>query len=245
MPDRPSDRDHAYIINTKAAEVLGWSPEEAVGKPFKGGTVTGVTENFHIQSLHKAVEPVSLQLNDSYMGCIILARLAPDQISASLNFIKEELHTIAPASSFNYEFLDDKFDAMYRTDRRFGHIIDVFTIIAMVIAYLGLYGLAAFSAERRVKEIGIRKVVGASVQEIVLLLTRDFTKWVLLANVIAWPVAYYAVTRWLQNFAYRIDLTIVPFLLSGLVALLIAMFTISWQSVRAAQANPVEALRYE
>ena len=245
MPERRSDRDQAYIINTKAVEVLGWTPEEAVGKPFHGGTVIGVTDNFHIQSLHKAVEPISLQLNGSYMGCSILARLAPDHIPASLNFIKEELHKIAPASSFDYEFLDEKFDAMYRTDRRFGHIIDIFTVIAMVIAYLGLYGLAAFSAERRVKEIGIRKVVGASVQEIVLLLTRDFTKWVLLANVIAWPVAYYAVTRWLQNFAYRIDLTLVPFLLSGLMALLIALLTISWQSVRSALANPVEALRYE
>jgi putative ABC transport system permease protein len=120
-----------------------------------------------------------------------------------------------------------------------------FALSAIALSCLGLLGLAIFSAQRRTKEICIRKVVGASVLELIFMVSKDFTKWVLLANLIAWPVAWYAMSKWLQNFAYRIDLTIWPFLLSGLAALAIALITVSWQAVRAATTNPVEALRYE
>jgi len=247
-----SDPDRAFILNQKAAEQLGWSPEEAIGKPFvfdsREGEVIGVVENFHIASLHREIDPVVLQIHDSNSWSsagLLLARLHPDEIPESMNFLKEQIANYAPSVTLNYEFLDDKFDAMYRTEKRLGQVVTLFTFIAILVACLGLYGLAAFAAERRIKEIGIRKVMGATVANIVALLSKDFLKLVLLGFVIAIPIAWYAMNRWLADFAYRIEIGAGVFLLAGTAAVLIALATVSWQSVRAALANPVESLRTE
>jgi putative ABC transport system permease protein len=246
-----SDVQNAYILNKNGVKQMGWTPEQAIGKSFKfpqKGKIVGVVENFHITSLHEALKPVVLMLHESsYFSTngFLLARLKSGQISNSVQSIEREMQKYAPHYSFDYEFLDQKFDAMYRTDQRLGEVIGAFTIIAILIACLGLYGLAMFSAERRTKEIGIRKVLGATVTNIVGLLSKDFLKLVALGFIIAVPIAWYAMNRWLQDFAYKIEIGPGIFLLAGGLALLIALATISWQSIRAALANPVDSLRSE
>jgi len=150
-----------------------------------------------------------------------------------------------PGNPFENFFLDTDFDRQYRADEQVGWIFGIFTLLGLFIACLGLLGLASFTAESRTKEIGIRKVLGASVTGIVLMLSKQFTKWVLLANCFAWPFAYYFMDRWLKNFAYRININIVTFLLSGLLVFAIALLTVCFQSIKAATANPVDSLRYE
>ncbi len=250
--NRGSDVDEAIILNVQMAEMLGWTPEQAIGKPFEVGgkqrEVIGVVENFHISSLHKEIEGVTLTLHDpssTYGGGSILAKLAPDRISQVMDVIEDEVKSFAPNTPFTYEFLDDRFDAMYRTEQRFGKIVALFTCIAIVIACLGLYGLATFSAERRIKEIGIRKVLGASVTNIVSLLSKDFLKLVVLGFLISVPIAWYAMNQWLTDFAYRIEIGVGFFVTAGVAAILIAILTVSWQSVKAAVANPVDSLRSE
>ena len=150
-----------------------------------------------------------------------------------------------PGNPFQYTFVDEKFDEQYRNDQRFATLFSVFTVLAILIACLGLFGLAAFAARQRTKEIGVRKVLGATVSGIVALLSQDVVKLVLLANLMAWPLAYFAMRAWLQNFAYRIDMGWWVFALASGMALLIALITVSTQAIRAALGNPVEALRYE
>lgn len=250
-PDLKTDQEQAVIINKMAARKLGWTPKEAIGKPFNfdiDGKIIGVTENFHIASFKKEIVPVMLQINESSSwarGGNLLARLKPDKIPASMDFIEKQLRQYAPNMTFNYNFLDEKFDSMYRTERRLAEIISLFTFVAIVIACLGLYGLSAFSVERRVKEIGIRKVLGATVTQVVGMLSKDFLKLVILGFTIAIPIAWYSMDRWLQDFAYRIDLGAGVFVLAGMSAVLIAVVTVSWQSLRAALANPVESLQSE
>jgi len=247
----PSDQERAYILNRKAAAELGWSPEDAVGRRFtldNEGEVIGVIENFHIASFHRDIEPVVLQIHESGGWSSpgrLLARLQSDRIPEAMNFLEKEIAVYAPNLSFSYEFLDEKFDAMYRTERRLGQIVSLFTFIAIFVACLGLYGLAAFAAERRIKEIGIRKVMGATVTHIVALLNKDFLKLVLLGFLIAVPLAWYAMNQWLEDFAYRIEIGPGIFLLAGGAAILIALLTVGWQSVKAAVSNPVDSLRSE
>lgn len=243
-----SDDGQAYILNEKGASLLGWTPEEAVGKPFKMGEVIGVTENFHVSSLYEEIGGVVLQLHESpgwYSGGILLAKLSPDRISSALNGIEKTMKSFNSYLPLNYEFLDVRFNAMYRTERRLMKVVQMFTFIAIVITCLGIFGLAAFSAERRVKEIGIRKVLGASVSNIVTLLSKDFMKLAMLGLVIAVPIAWYSMNRWLQDFAYRIEIGPGIFALAGVAAVLIALATVSWQAVQAAVANPAESLRSE
>ena len=146
---------------------------------------------------------------------------------------------------FSYSFFDEEFEKVYFTEQRMGRIFGAFAILAIFIACLGLFGLVAFAAVQRTKEIGIRKVMGASDSKIFLLLSKEFIRWVLLANLIAWPIAYFAMNKWLQNFSYRIHLGISAFLISGGTALLIAYFTVSYQSIKSARSNPIDSIRYE
>jgi putative ABC transport system permease protein len=248
----PSDLAGAFILNKKAVETLGWTPKQAVGKKitFKDlkGKVIGVTQNFHITSLYHPIEPVLLTLSESKtwsVGGMLLAKLSPDHIAKTVASIQKRLKNFAPYSTINYQFLDQKFAAMYRSDRRFGSVIGVFAFIAVFIACMGLGGLAAFAVNRRTKEIGIRKVLGASEASIVRLLSKDFLKLVVIGFVIAVPIGWYGMHRWLQNFAYKITMSWWIFLLAGGIALVIALATVSWQSVRAALANPVDSLRNE
>jgi putative ABC transport system permease protein len=255
-----ADVNNSVIINESASKALGFAKyEDALGTLFNPGyetqnplTIVGVCRDIHFESLHLAVEPLYLAMspewfikNNQRPFLRMSLRLQTNDLSATLGSLKKKYQELFPDQEFEYFFLDEKLNQQYLQDERFGSIFNIFTTFAIFIACLGLLGLAIFNTEQRVKEIGIRKVAGASVMRILILMTKDFTKWVLLANIIAWPVAWYAANKWLENFAYRIDLTIWPFLLSGLLALLIALLTVSWQAIRTATANPVEALRYE
>jgi putative ABC transport system permease protein len=162
-----------------------------------------------------------------------------------LQFLEKRWELLQPAFPFEYSFLDEAFDRQYRFEKKLSQIFTYFTFLAILIACLGLFGLASFSTEKRTKEIGIRKALGASVSEIILMLSKEFTKWVLAANVIAWPIAYFAMKQWLQNFAYRTEIGFSTFILAGVLAFVIALLTVGYQSIKAARANPVEALRYE
>jgi putative ABC transport system permease protein len=245
-----ADATGAFMINETAAKQFGW--DDPLGKTIdwdsgtKKGVVIGVVKDFHTASLHEKIEPLIIQIfpEPMYVGYIV-ARLAPHDIPATLAFIKEKWQAFEPQYPLQYSFLDEDFGRLYRNEERLAQIFSYSSTLAILIACLGLLGLAAFAAEQRTKEIGVRKVLGATVSQIVLLLSRDFAKLVGLAFVVAAPVAYFAMNRWLQNFAYHAEINLGVFLLAGLAALGLACLTVSWQAIKAALANPVEALRYE
>ncbi|MGH7452210.1 MAG: ABC transporter permease, partial [bacterium] len=204
----------------------------------------GIVQDFHFASLHEKIEPAVFHIWPQRYSCFAVKMRVAD-ISEATAFLRSTWSRIIPHQPFEFFFLDEEFNRQYEKDERVGRIFGYAATLAIFIACLGLFGLAAFSAEQRTKEIGVRKVMGASVAGIVGLLSKDFIKLVLIANVVAWPVAYYAMNRWLQNFAYRLDLGWWVFALAGGLALVIALLTVSTQAIKAALANPVEALRYE
>ncbi len=249
-PQMDADTTRDLILNETAARALGWSaPEEAVGKTVdyfrnRSGTIIGVVKDFHFQTLHMGMQPLLLTPAPNRYAYAML-RIAAHDIGGTLEHVKRAWTAFAPQWPFEYLFLDDNFGKQYQAEQRLGKIFGAFGFVAIFIACLGLFGLASFTAGRRTREIGIRKVLGATASGIVHLLSREFAKLVLVANVIAWPVAYFAMNKWLQSFAYRINLGWWVFALAGGLALLIALLTVSTQAIRAALANPVEALRYE
>jgi putative ABC transport system permease protein len=240
----------AVILNQTAARALSWSaPAEAVGKIInalgnRSGIVIGVVKDFNFQTQHMRMQPLLLTpAPDRYAYAMM--RIAAHDIGGTLEQIESAWAAFAPAWPFDYLFLDQNFDKQYRAEQRLGKIFGAFGGIAIFIACLGLFGLASFTAGRRTREIGIRKVLGATAPGVVQLLSREFVKLVLVANVIAWPVAYVVMNKWLQDFAYRIEMSWTVFAFAGGMALLIALLTVSTQAIKAALANPVEALRYE
>ncbi|MCK5303247.1 MAG: hypothetical protein KAJ96_08910, partial [Candidatus Thorarchaeota archaeon] len=241
----------AFLINEAAVKAFGWrSPEEVLGKRLQTGhggrvnPIIGVTKNFHYRGLQSEVEPLVMEFLPWSFRYITLS-IDISNLNETLAFVKSQWKALWPGHPFEHFFLDTDFDRQYRADEQIGNVFGIFTFLGLFIACLGLLGLASFTAESRTKEIGIRKVLGASVGGIVLMLSKQFTKWVVLANFIAWPVAYYFMDRWLKNFAYRIDIGAWTFVLSGVLVLLIAIMTVSYQSIKAAVANPVDSLRYE
>lgn len=245
-----TDEKNAFIINESAVKEFGWQPASAIGKAFdvsngwKKGTIIGVVQDFHFNSLHKEIEPVVLFIEPQVFAYISVL-IKPDHIPQTLEFLKNKWQKIIPGQPFVYSFLDEDFDSLYKIEFRLQKILMIVTILAIFIACLGLFGLAAFAAEQRTKEIGVRKVLGASIPGIALLLSKDFTKWVLISNIIAWPIAWYAMNKWLQNFAYRVGTSPWTFFLAGLLALLISLLTVSYKTIKTAAARPVEALRHE
>jgi len=245
-----SEMPHQYILNEAAVQTYGWSsPEEAVGNLMSlwdwEGEVVGVVHNFHYWSLHHAIEPLVLLLSPNFFPECMSLRLDTQDLAETLDYIERTSKTLFPGHPFEYHFVDESFEQLYREDEKLGEILILFSGLAVIISCLGLLGLALFMAERRTKEIGIRKVLGASVSGIVVLFSREFAGWVIVANVVAWPIAWLAMNSWLQNFAYRIDIDWSVFVLAGTLALIIALVTVSGQAVKAATANPVESLRYE
>ncbi len=251
-PDLESDRTRGVILNETAVRALGWTPEQAIGKPFgirhPDGEVIGVVKDFHLASLHQRIRPVVLQLHEGSTWSsegILTAKLDPRRVHEAIHHIKETLAEFAPEMPFEYRFLDDSFRAMYRKEERLRQVVSSFAILSIFIACLGLFGLTAYAAEQRTKEIGIRKVLGATVNSIVILLSKDFARLVIVAIGIAAPFAYHLMRRWLEDFAYRIELTWWLFALAGGLVLFIALLTVGTQALKAALANPVDALRYE
>jgi putative ABC transport system permease protein len=243
----PSDAQSAYILNQSAVRAIGWS--DPIGKNFyleggdKKGQVVGVVEDFHFQSLHEKIGPLAIQLDTEPQYVSI--KIASDHVPETLAAIEKVFKKFSPAYLFGYRFLDERIDALYRTDQKLVQSFNSFTIIALFIAGLGLFGLAAFTAEQRLKEIGIRKVLGSSETGIVVLLNKEFGRWIAIAGLIAWPIAYFAMRTWMQSFAYRAPITIGVFLGAEAAALALAAVIVSLQAIKAARVNPVVILKQE
>ena len=241
-----ADKGVSCYINQIALKSYGWDSIE--GKKFNNGreggyNIVGVVSDFHVASLHKAITPVCLIYRPDYS--VINLKLLPGNLGEQMKQIRETWKATIPNATFSYQFFDEYFDSLYRKEDRQGKAIALFSIVALIITCLGLLGQIAQSCIARVKEIGIRKVNGAKISEIMTMLNKDFIIWVIVAFVVASPLAYYAMNKWLENFAYKTTISWWIFALAGLLALGIALLTVSWQSWRAATRNPVEALRYE
>ncbi len=242
----PSEGEDSIILNERAVQILNW--QDPIGKELtifgRPRKVIGVVEDFNFQTLHLEISPLALKLKgDDYLFASI--KLSTRNIPQTLAGIGKLFQKFASQTAFEYFFFDDYFDDLYRSEEKFGQTIGYFTLLAILISSLGLFGLAYFITERRTKEIGIRKVLGASVPGIVGMLSKEFAKWALLANALAWPLAYLIMHKWLQNFAYRIHIGIGTFVLAGALALVIALLTVSFQAVKAAASHPADTLRYE
>lgn len=254
-----------FILNEMAARMIGYEPADALGKWFEvgrrgadgesysvRGTVVGIADNIYFSSIHEAVKPVYYRVtehdnpnaqfpNFGYMAVKITGR----DMSETVSYIESNWATFVPGTPFRQEFMDQKIDALYDAERQQGEIFAAFSAIAIFVAALGLFGLASYLTEQRTKEIGVRKVLGSSVAGIIVLLTRDFSKLVLLANVVAWPVAWYLMSQWLQGFAYRTPMTIWTFLFAGFLAWIIASLTVGILAMATANVNPTLSLRHE
>ena len=242
----PSGSDNLFVLNERAVQEMDLNSPVGMQMSVGGdnrGTVIGVIRDFHFSSLHNALKPLILRQNWS-LGYICI-RIRPADINGTIRYIQKTIKTIAPNYSFDFEFLDDQIKEQYQTELSMRSISNIVASLAILISCMGLLGLVSFITEQKTKEIGIRKVIGSTITGIVTLLIQEFMKWILIANVISWPLAYYGVHRWLQNFAYRIDVTIEFFFLSTGISLLVALLTVSYHSIKAARANPVDSLRYE
>jgi putative ABC transport system permease protein len=253
--DFPTDRQEAVLINEAAVQKLGWH-DNPLGQQIevflsldkrKRYRVIGVVQNYHFESLHKEIEPLILYNSNPHGGNYyrISMRTSPERIQETVAFVKSKWNEFDSQYPLEYVFLDEEYDRLYRDEERLGQLFGYFTALAILIGCLGLFGLSAFSAEQRTKEIGIRKVLGASIPGVILLLVKEFTKWVAVAVLIAWPVGYFIMNKWLQNFAYRINLEFRIFLSAAMLALIISIITVIYQASKAALANPIDSLRYE
>lgn len=246
--DSQADWKTSFMINEAAVRQSGWSsPQEAIGKRFsmnEDGRIIGVISDFHFNSLHETIEPLVLAIWPSWNGYVSI-RIDMNRSSDAITAIQSIWKKVLPTRPCEYFFLNDDLDRQYRADEKFSATVMIFAAMSVFIACLGLLALASFATEQRTKEIGIRKVLGASAPGIVIEMSKDFMKLVTAANLMAWPMAYYAMSVWLEDFAYRISIGAGIFLLATAVSLIIAFFTVSALSIRAANANPVDALKYE
>jgi putative ABC transport system permease protein len=240
-----TDAAQAAVLNETAVKATGMG--SPIGKRIsvgdREGTIIGVMKDFHQSSLRNQIEPMIFWIREG--GPRVCVKINSEHMPETIRFVESTWKRFVRHYPFTYGFLDENIDDLYKVERKIATAFQYSTLVAMCVACLGLLGLASFMAQRRTKEIGIRKVLGATVSNIVLLLSKEFGKWVLLANVIAWPIAYYAMNRWLESFAYRISIGWGTFALAGLFAFLMALITVSSQAIKAALANPVETLRYE
>ncbi|MBD3415500.1 MAG: hypothetical protein GF421_13870 [Candidatus Aminicenantes bacterium] len=236
----------ASLVNESAVKSLGL--EDPIGKKIGtrtlNRTIIGVVKDFHFSSVREKIEPLAIYMTDGGWSQISV-RIRPENITKSLPFLKKQWKRFVQSEPFEFYFLDEKMNQLYSFEHKIGRLSSIFSFLAVSIAYLGLFGLASFMAERCTKEIGIRKVFGASVLNIVVMQSKEFTKWVLAANVVAWPLAFFLMKNWLQNYAYRVHLSVWVFILSAVGTYLLALLTISYQSVKSATANPIHSIRNE
>jgi putative ABC transport system permease protein len=249
--DFPTD-SLGIIMNETAAQAFGWNSASVIGKSIviqnspKGNNtvfhVIGVVRNFNFKSLHEAVSPLYMTLNPQ--GGLIF-KIKTADVAGLLATMKKQWDSYQTEEPFEYNFMDDLFNKTYSTEQKTGAILNIFSIFIIFVACLGLFGLTTYTAEQRTKEIGIRKVLGASVSQVTRMLSKKFLKLVLIASIIAFPVAWWGMNKWLQSFAYRIEISWWIFVVAAFLALLIALLTVSFQSIKAAMTNPVKSLRAE
>lgn len=245
-----TDEEQSVLINEKAADIFGWK-EDALGKILydvsdnnKPYTVIGVVKNFHQATLKQEIGPLVMDV-DSNRYVFVSVRIRPSHVPETIVFLEDLFRTINPNREFTYYFIDDAFRQMYPEAEQFQQLYTAFGILAVFIACLGLFGLSSFTTTQRTKEIGVRKILGASWGEIVTMLSKEFMILVLVANILAWPLAFFTMRSWLQRFAYRISINWDIFIFSGLITIIITLITISYQSIKSALANPADSLRYE
>ncbi len=247
--ERFKETDASYMINEVAAKELGWTPEEAIGKPFSvwgnDGTIVGVGKDFNFLSLDQPIAPLVLMLAPQYDSRYLLVKANGADTPRILSDIEQILNSFSPGFPFSYTFLDESYSQMYQDEVRMGTMFNFFSVLALLIACMGLFGLATFIAERRTKEIGIRKVLGANLFQILSLLNKDFIILVAISFLIAVPVAWYLSSNWLQEFAFRIDLSPKIFVFAAALLFGIAVLTVSFKSIKTAFSNPVESLKSE
>ena len=243
-----TDSQEAFLVNQETAKLLG--KDSAVGTSFsmlgRTGKIIGVLKNFHFQPLRQDIQPLVFILapNPYWLGNIVI-RISPDNVGRAIAAIQNTWQAVLPAYPFEYRFVNEDFDLYYQREQRMGQLLGYFAFLAVFIASLGLFGLSAFMVEQRTKEIGIRKVLGASVASITLSFYREFVRLVALAMFIAWPLAYFLARGWLNDFAFRISLGPWIFLLTGFLALFLSLLTVGYQTLRAARTNPAQTLQYE
>ncbi len=243
-----TDLNRALLLNEEAVKKFGF--DSGLDKRLTPGganvlPVVGSLKDYYFKSLHQNIEPFVMILGAEQAFNWVFIKTSGESMSGVMQFAEREWRRINPGHPFEYTFVDRNIALMYQSETRLSRLFSIFTVITIYIACLGLFGLASFSVMQRTKEIGIRKVVGASASSILIILLKEYVKWVGLANVMAWPLAYYFMHRWLEGFAYHINLNILTFLASGILALMIALLTVSFQTFKAATANPVDSLRYE
>jgi putative ABC transport system permease protein len=241
-----TDVNQAFIVNEAAVQEL--ELESPIGTPLilgnRRGTIIGVMTSMHWEPKRRYISPMVFYLMPQAFTKIAV-RVIPEGIPETLAFLEKKWKENITTRPFQYEFLEDMVDSLYRSEQRMSDVVFSIALLSLFVACMGLFGLASFTAEQKTKEIGIRKVLGSSVTGVVFLLSKQFGKLIMIANVIAWPLAYYALHKWLQNFHYRISLGLQFFVLSAVLVLVIAFVSISYQSIRAALGNPADALRYE
>lgn len=241
-------RKYAFILNESAVKALGWKAAGAIGKEVnmngREGTVKAVVKDFHFRSLHEKIAPIAIISEYDYFGKVMV-RVSGGDVNKAVDVLKKSWGANFPLQPFEYHFLDQEFNDMYKAESRVSTILTLFSIVTILISCLGLFALIAFISHQRTKEIGIRKVLGATAASVVVLLSKEFVKLTLIAILIASPIAWYLMNQWLQDFAYRIEISWGIFVMAGFIAIAIALLTVSFQSVRAALLDPVKSLRSE
>jgi putative ABC transport system permease protein len=247
LPEDPSKRNYHFILNEMAASQLGWTPAQAVGKivfmGYRKGIVKGVVKDFHFESLHKPIRP--FVLFPESRGRSLLVKLSGNHLSKTISFLESKWKTLVPEWPFEFRFLDDDFNKVYTSELRLSKIMNLFSGIAIVLACLGLFGLSSYTVHQRLKEIGVRKVLGASDSSIVLLVSYGFIRLALSAMVITFPLAWWGMNKWLEDFSYRTTMNWEIYLISGIIVLILVVCTVAFRAVRAARTNPVKNLRIE
>jgi hypothetical protein len=243
----PTDKTESFLINEVLADLMGY--ENPIGKSFsfweQKGKIIGVIKNFHFQPLRRKIEPLVIQWSQLDWINFLFLRIAPEGIEKTIGVVQRTWEKIMPEIPFSYEFLDEDFATMYRSEENTASLLKIFTAMAILVACMGLFGLASFTAELRTKEIGIRKVLGASVSGIVSLMCREFLLLIGLANLIAWPIAYFVINGWLNNFAYRTQIPATIFIGALIISIVIGILTVIYKALWASLANPINSLRHE
>jgi putative ABC transport system permease protein len=246
--DDQNKKLYHFILNESAARQLGWSPQEAVGKKMfldnsRPGYVAGVVKDFNFESLHNPIKP--FVLFPEIRGRELLIKLSGEHLQQTISFLESKWKTLVPNRPFQFRFMDDDYNKLYSAEIRLGEVMNIFAAIAIILACLGLFGLSSYAAQQRIKEIGIRKVLGASVNNIVIALSKDFIRLTIIAILIAFPVAWWATTVWLRDFSYRTQIHGSIYVIAALLTILLALVTVGFRAIKAAMTNPVKSLRTE